>query len=331
MHMQTTLVPLADNAAPPTPLAPRLAPARRRSPAVLATTVASATGIAVLLALTANAADTAGFRSQARSRLDASTYEFFAAEIKDRFPRPIAAYAIAEALVTNVTTTAFCPKGKPSCGPNPKCKHNKITARALDLELGRLLFSTAEFAWPKHIPGYPYVGRDTFAAGDRIQISLFAYGTDTTSISKARKVAGASATPGEAALLSVPPEAPATTAVEVLSVQKATDRVRVSETDEASVVEVTSPGGVGKTELRRRTGRWPARVVVTFRYSDAKPFQRLEGFTCMLGPESSAQEVGKDRTQTSHHKDRVEVTALLPDTLRDQPRLTVSWVDAYRR
>lgn len=139
--------------------------------------------IAVLVAaVSVSAAGTGVNSAKARQALDGPTYAHFSKEIKDRYPREVAAYAIVDSTVTRVFTDAYCPRRGALCGPNPGCKHEKVSVQALDLKIERVMFSTGPFKWPDELLGYPAYRQGSFKQGDRLQVSLYGYRTGSTGI-----------------------------------------------------------------------------------------------------------------------------------------------------
>ncbi|MCX8108247.1 MAG: hypothetical protein N3G20_05520 [Verrucomicrobiae bacterium] len=143
--------------------------------------------IGVALVLGADAADS--ITDRAKKALDRATYSHFSREIKDRYPKEIAAYAIVEATVTRIVVDVYCPKSGALCGPNPACKHDKVTVQALDLEVHRVLFTTGPFNWPDKLLRYPAYTQGLFAEGEKVQVSLYGYRTGSTGIGTFRHLA----------------------------------------------------------------------------------------------------------------------------------------------
>jgi len=126
--------------------------------------------------------------TKARQALDSASYAHFAKEIKDRYPRDVAAYAIVEATVSRILIDAYCPRRGALCGANPSCKHNKVSVQALDLRIERVAFSTGPFKWPEELLRYPAYKQGSFHQGDRLQVSLIGYRTGSTGISSIRNL-----------------------------------------------------------------------------------------------------------------------------------------------
>ncbi len=147
---------------------------------------------ALLMAASLMAADKVSNVERARKELDGATYTHFAKEIKERYPKHVAAFAIVEARVARVGGEVYCPKRSALCGPNPSCKHEKVSVPALDLNVERVLFSTAPYKWPGEFTRYPAYRQGTFKDGDQLQISLYGYATGSTGISLIRRLGAAS-------------------------------------------------------------------------------------------------------------------------------------------
>lgn len=152
-----------------------------RTTAVLITAVL-ALGISVGLA------NAQSIREKAKQTLDGATYAHFEKEIKDRYPKEIAAYGIVEATVTRVTPDVYCPKRGALCGPNPACKHEKVSVQALDLKIDRVVFATGSFKWPEEFQRYPAYRQGSFTQGQKLQISVYRYRTGSTGIGTIRRL-----------------------------------------------------------------------------------------------------------------------------------------------
>lgn len=133
-------------------------------------------------------ADPQSAQQKAKQTLDSATYAYFQKEIKDRYPKEIAAYGIVEATVTRVTPDVFCPKRGPLCGPNPACKHEKVSIQALDLKVDRVEFTTGPFQWPTEFLRYPAYRQGSFVKGQKVQISVYGYRTGSTGIGTIRRL-----------------------------------------------------------------------------------------------------------------------------------------------
>ena len=140
---------------------------------------------ALLFRVSGNAGPVA---DRARKELDSATCAFFGKEIKDHYPKHVAAFAIVEVRVTRVAVEAYCPKSGAACGPSPSCRHEKVSVPALDLKLERVLFSTGPFKWPGEFLRYPVYRRGTFQTDDRLQLSLYGYRTESVGISRIRNL-----------------------------------------------------------------------------------------------------------------------------------------------
>ncbi|MDH7501086.1 MAG: hypothetical protein QHJ82_00015 [Verrucomicrobiota bacterium] len=155
-----------------------------RTTAFLITTV-------LALSVSAGLANAQSAREKAKQRLDGAAYAHFEKEIKDRYPKEIAAYGIVEATVTRVMPDVYCPKRGPLCGPNPACKHEKVSVQALDLKVDRVLFTTGPFQWPEEFQRYPAYRQGSFTQGQKLQMSVYGYRTGSTGIGSIRRLTSA--------------------------------------------------------------------------------------------------------------------------------------------
>ena len=156
-------------------------------------TTAFLTTAVLVLGISVGFADAQSTREKAKQTLDGATYAHFEKEIKDRYPKEVAAYGIVEATVTRVMPDVYCPKRGPLCGPNPACKHEKVSVQALDLKVDRVLFATGPFKWPEEFQRYPAYRQGSFTQGQKVQISLYGYRTGSTGIGLIRRLPSTSA------------------------------------------------------------------------------------------------------------------------------------------
>jgi len=146
--------------------------------------------------------------------------------------------------------------------------------------------------------------------------------------------------------------------VRVVRLRRPEDRAVVRREAGRTVLDVTSPFGIGAATLCREARRWPAVLLVRFWYGEGRPFARLEGFACALaeaplgGPVSETDPWGFPGAKkpllyrpagsrggwrkggpalvAPGPGEPVAVEVAVPDEARDLPVLYLRWVDVYR-
>ncbi len=138
-----------------------------------------------------------------------------------------------------------------------------------------------------------------------------------------------------------------------IKLQHDADAAGVLIEESATVLEITSESGIGRTTVQRRDDEpWPRQLKVRLQYASDKPFAHLEGFTLTTAKASyhngdktapdvevrlPGDEEGKDdrgdadgvKMPIAKRDGAMEVT-LPMSVLKDEEEFTVQWVDLYR-
>ena len=144
---------------------------------------------------------------------------------------------------------------------------------------------------------------------------------------KPKSTGGAAGNPGPPAPR---PPAEAGPGWEVISVRREADRVTVSGDDQAALLVLTSPSGIGAAELCHRRGAWPRELRIRLVYAEAQPFRRLEGFAAELVGEAGTTVLLKTGASIAAGAEGVVLTIPLPSAPARPVVLRLSWVDMYR-
>lgn len=122
---------------------------------------------------------------------------------------------------------------------------------------------------------------------------------------------------------------------------------KLQQVDGATVVEITSAGGIGQATVQSGGQPWPMKMKLRLRYDAKRPFTHLEGFNLsdsksrlhtFLDSESVEVEyadgaarldTGKPELQVRKVDGAIEIT--LPMAwLADEKEFTLHWIDFYR-
>ena len=120
--------------------------------------------------------------------------------------------------------------------------------------------------------------------------------------------------------------APLETSKFSVSVRKPNDTVQILRENEQLVLLITSESGIGSAIIDLRQGAWPARAMVRLRYAPGRPFRYLESFTVRAG---SGETISLEESREQDEYREVELPSRLLSM--NPQRVTLEWIDAYRR
>lgn len=110
--------------------------------------------------------------------------------------------------------------------------------------------------------------------------------------------------------------------------ERAQDIARQVRDGRDTVIEVTSPSGIGRMTLAPAAGKaWPSPLHLRLRYGPGRPFRTLEGLDLSVDGKVMAT---RDAMRVEAGRAWLEVVLPVGVATPGKP-LHVQWVDAYRR
>lgn len=109
--------------------------------------------------------------------------------------------------------------------------------------------------------------------------------------------------------------------------ERVEDVVRVVPSKRGTVIEVTSPDGIGRMTVSPGRGAGASPLRLRLRYAAGRPFRTLEGLDVSV---DGAMVSTRESMRVETVRGWLEVTLPI-DALRTGKPLRVQWVDAYRR
>jgi hypothetical protein len=119
----------------------------------------------------------------------------------------------------------------------------------------------------------------------------------------------------------------------LLTTSKKEDAIEIATEGESVVITVTSPSGIGGAWFERTGASWGKKLTVQLRYSPDRPFKMLEGASASLAKDDKPRAAEQELVYLTAANDSAKGTTefMFPAKADDYSRLSLSWVDAFRR